>query len=206
MGFYERYILPKLLDRTCGSKPVRKQREKVVPLAKGRVLEIGFGSGRNLPFYAGDSVEHVWALDPSRTAWEQAEEAAKAASFPVEFVEAGAEDIPLAERSVDTVLLTFSLCTIPEPESALREARRVLKSDGRLIFCEHGAAPDRAVRRWQNALNPVWKRLSGGCNLNRDIPALIQQAGFEVMEMSTMYIPGPKFASFNYWGAAAVSG
>lgn len=206
MGVYERYILPKLLDLTCGSKPVRMQREKVVPLARGRVLEIGFGSGRNLPFYSSDSVQHVWALDPSRTGWDQAGAALEAASFPVEFVEAGAEDIPLAERSADTVLLTFSLCTIPEPESALREARRVLKSDGRLVFCEHGAAPDRGVRRWQNALNPVWKRLSGGCNLNRDIPALIQQAGFEVVEMSTMYIPGPKFASFNYWGAAAVAG
>jgi len=202
MSLYERYILSKLLDLTCGSKPVRKQREKIVPAAAGRVLEIGFGSGRNLPFYEPEAVEHVWALDPSAESWHQAEEAARSVAFPIEFVEAAAEEIPLSDGSADTVLMTFSLCTIPEADAALREMRRVLKPGGRLLFCEHGTAPDPGVRRWQNVLNPVWRRLSGGCNLNRDIPSLIRQAGFEVAEMSTMYIPGPKFASFNYWGIA----
>jgi ubiquinone/menaquinone biosynthesis C-methylase UbiE len=205
MGLYERFILPRLIDVGCGSKPVRKQREKIVPLAAGRVVEIGFGSGMNLPYYDPRQVEHVWALEPSQEMWRRAADVVDSTNLPVEFVEASAEAIPLTSASADTVLVTFTLCSVPDAAAALGEMRRVLKPEGRLVFCEHGAAPDRNVRRWQDRLNPVWRRFAGGCNLNRPIPELIERAGFEVRDLSTMYIPGPRIASFNYWGVATVA-
>lgn len=202
MNIYEKYILPRIINFTCGLKPMMKQREKVVPLAEGRVLEIGIGSGLNLPFYTAGKVEHVWGLDPSRATWALAQDRLGKLNFDVEFLEASAEDIPLDSGSADTVLITYTLCTIPGVLSALREARRILKSDGSLLFCEHGLAPDESVQRWQNRLNPIWKKIGGGCNLNRPIPRLIEQAGFRIRSMDTMYIPGWKPASFNYWGVA----
>lgn len=179
-----------------------KQREKIVPLAKGRVLEIGIGSGLNLPFYTPGRVKHLWGLDPSHEMWALAQKKLGIVDFDVEFIEAPAENIPLDDGSADTILITYTLCTIPDIRSALEEARRVLKPDGSLVFCEHGLAPDESVRRWQNRLNPLWKRMGGGCNLNRPIPTAIQQAGFRIRDMDTMYLPGWKPASFNYWGTA----
>jgi len=181
-----------------------RQRQKLVPLAKGRVLEVGIGSGLNLPFYNADAVAEVWGLEPSPEMTSMAAEAAKQVSVDVEFVAAGAEEIPLDSASFDTVVVTYSLCTIPDGETALREMARVLRPGGRLLFCEHGAAPDASVRRWQDRINPVWKRLGGGCNLNRDIPDLIRRGGFEITGMETMYLPGWRPATFNYWGSAAV--
>jgi ubiquinone/menaquinone biosynthesis C-methylase UbiE len=180
-----------------------KQREKVVSLAEGRVLEIGIGSGLNLPFYASGKVQHVWGLDPSREMWVLADKTVGEVDFDVEFIEAAAEKIPLDDGSADTVLVTYTLCTIPEVLIALGEMRRVIKRDGQLVFCEHGVSPDGGVLRWQNRLNPIWKRLSGGCNLNRSIPTLLEQAGFKIRGMDTMYIPVWKPASFNYWGTAS---
>ncbi len=203
MGLYGRYVLPRIVHLACGTKPTMRQREKLVPLARGRVLEIGIGSGLNLPFYDPDHVTKVWGLDPSQEMTAMASDAAKAVPFDVEFVPAGSEDIPLDGNSFDTVLMTYTLCTIPDSEPALREMARVLRPGGRLLFCGHGAAPDTSVRRWQDRVHPVWRRLGGGCHLNRDIPDLIRQGGFEVTEMETMYIPGWRPASFNYWGAAA---
>lgn len=205
MGFYAKYILPKVSHFVCSAKPLRRQREKVVPLARGRVLEVGIGSGLNLPFYAAGKVQHVWGLDPSKESWALAQQAGVQSEFDVEFVEATAEEIPLDDGSADTVLVTYALCSIPEILPALGEMRRVLKQSGRLIFCEHGTAPDKAVQRWQNRLNPIWKRLSGGCNLNLPIPSLLEQAGFRIRAMDTMYIPGWKPACFNYWGTAVSS-
>lgn len=179
-----------------------KQREKIVPLAEGRVLEIGIGSGLNLPYYPSSKIKHLWGLDPSRETWALARKKHMKFDFNIEFIEASAEDIPLDSGCADTVLITYTICTIPDAISALMEARRVLKSDGSLLFCEHGLAPDESVRRWQNGLNPVWKKIGGGCNLNRPISNLIEQAGFCIRSMETMYIPGWKPASFNYWGAA----
>lgn len=202
MNIYETYLLPRVVNFTCGLKPMMKQREKVVPLAEGRVLEIGVGSGLNLPFYTPGKVKHLWGLDPSRETWALAHDKLGKLDFDVEFIKASAEDIPLDRGSADTVLITYTLCTIPDVISALREARRVLKSDGTLLFCEHGLATDESVQRWQNRLNPIWTRLGGGCNLNRPIPELIQQAGFNIRSIDAMYIPGWKPASFNYWGAA----
>jgi len=202
MNIYAKYLLPRLVNFTCGLKPMMKQREKVVPLAEGRVLEIGIGSGLNLPFYTPGKVKHLWGLDPSQETWALARDKYRKFDFDVEFIEASAEDIPLDGGSADTVLITYTICTIPEAITALREARRVLKPGGSLLFCEHGLAPDENVQRWQNRLNPLWKRIGGGCNLNRPIPELIEQAGFSIRSMDTMYIPGWKPASFNYWGVA----
>ena len=202
MGLYERFLLPKVVNFTCSRKPNMRQRGKVVPLASGSVLEVGFGSGLNLPFYDSTKVQRVWALDPSAEMWAIAEGRVRGAAFPVEFLRAPAEQIPLAHGSVDTVLVTYTLCTLPDVRRALGEMARVLKPGGELVFCEHGAAPDESVRRWQNRLNPVWKALGGGCNLNRPIPSLIEEGGFRMRELSSMYIPGWKPASFNYWGRA----
>jgi len=203
MGLYTRLILPKIVNFTCGTKPCMRQRAKVVPFALGSVLEVGFGSGLNLPFYDKTKVRHVWALDPSSELWDMADERVRGAGVPVEFLHAGAEEIPLPDRSADTVLVTFTLCTLPDAARALREMARVLKPGGELVFTEHGLAPDENVRRWQNRLNPIWRVLGGGCNLNRPIPALLEQGGFRLREISSMYIPGWRPASFNYWGRAS---
>jgi ubiquinone/menaquinone biosynthesis C-methylase UbiE len=202
MGLYARYVLPRVVDRTCSARPAMRQRAKVVPRARGRVLEVGFGTGLNLPFYDRSRVERLWALEPSRAMWRRAGRRVAAAPFGVEHLEAEAGRVPLPDGSADTVLVTYSLCTIPEPVEALAEMRRVLKPDGELVFCEHGMAPEDGVRRWQDRMNPVWRALGGGCNLNRPIPALVEQGGFRMRGIDSMYLPGWKPASFNYWGTA----
>jgi len=203
MGLYDKYLLPKIINLSCGTKPVRRQREKVVPLAEGRVLEIGIGSGLNLTHYDAQKVERIFGLDPAPEMLTYARKVAEGLSIPVEFLALEGENIPLDKHSVDTVLVTYTLCTIPDAITALAGMREVLKPGGKLIFCEHGKAPDEAVVRWQNRLNPVWKKIGGGCNLNRDIPALIEHGGFRVDVLDTMYLPGtPRFSGFNYWGIA----
>lgn len=202
MGLYEKYLLPRLVHLTCGQNPSMRQRQKVVPLASGRVLEIGIGSGLNIPLYDAGKVEHLWGLDPSAEMWAIARKNARDHHIDAEFIQSGAESIPLGDNCVDCVLVTYTLCTIPDPLMALNEIKRVLKPSGQLVFCEHGKAPDISVERWQNRLNPVWKRLSGGCHLNRPIPRLLEQSGFKSPDMDTMYLPGWKPASFNYWGTA----
>ena len=203
MGLYSRFVLPRVVHLVCQSGPTMRQRVKVVPLARGRVLEVGIGSGLNLPMYDADTVTKVWGLDPSEEMVELALPAAEGAPFDVEFLVAGSEEIPLASASCDTVVVTYALCTIPDAVGALREMARVLAPGGRLLFCEHGVAPDASVRRWQNWMTPAWRRLGGGCHLNRDIPDLIQRGGFKLATMETMYLPGWRPASYNYWGAAA---
>ena len=202
MGLYGKYILPRVVHIACGSKPQMRQREKVVPRAHGRVLEIGIGSGLNLPYYDTANVTKVWGLDPSPEATRMARRAAAALPIDVEFIDLPSERIPLEDHSVDSIVMTYTLCTIPDTTPALHEMRRVLQPGGELIFCEHGAAPDPGVRRWQDRLNPLWKRLGGGCNLNRPIPSLIEAGGFRIESLDTMYIPGWRPASFNYWGTA----
>jgi ubiquinone/menaquinone biosynthesis C-methylase UbiE len=179
-----------------------RQRAKVVPRARGRVLEIGIGSGLNLPYYDSANVSKVWGLDPSPEMTQMAKRTASSLPFEVEFIGLPGDEIPLEDNSVDTVVVTYTLCTIPDTTPALRQMSRVLRPGGELIFCEHGAAPDASVRRWQDRLNPMWKRLGGGCNLNRPIPTLIEAGGFRIKRLDTMYIPGWRPASFNYWGTA----
>ncbi len=202
MGLYERFVLPKVVNLTCTSKPIRYQRRKVVPLAKGRVLEIGIGSGLNLPYYDPSKVEMIWGLEPSMQMRTMAEKWVRETQLKVEFIGLSDDEIPLESDSVDTVLVTYTLCTIPDVVRALEDMRRVLMPGGELIFSEHGLAPDENVRRWQDRMNPIWKRFGGGCNLNRPIPSLIEQGGFKIKNMETMYIPGWKPASFTYWGTA----
>ena len=203
MSLYEKYVLPKFLNCACGSKPVSYQRKKVVPLAEGKVLEIGIGSGLNLPFYDKAKIDEIWGLDPSEELSEMAKQVADEESMEVKFISSGAEDIPLPDNYFDCVLVTYTMCTIPEVQRANQEIRRVLKEDGKMIFCEHGEAPDQNIRMWQNRINPFWGKLAGGCNINRKIPSLIQDSGFDIIEMEEMYLPNtPKIAGYNYWGYA----
>lgn len=202
MSFYEDKVLPHLIDLVCSTKPTRKQREKIVHLAEGDVLEIGFGSGLNLPYYDADKVRKIFGLEPSEGMRRKAQPNVDASGLDVEFVDLPGEEIPLESQSVDTVVVTFTLCSIDDATAALEGMRRVLKPGGKLLYCEHGAAPDRDVRRWQERLNPGWKRVSGGCNMNRDVPGLIESTGFNITIDERMYIPGPKILSYNYWGIA----
>lgn len=202
MGFYDTFILPKLVHWACQQNPSMYQREKVVPQAHGKVLEIGVGSGLNLSFYNPKSVQHLTAIDPSKAMWEHRKIDTKSLDFDMEFMQASAEFLPMESSSFDSVVMTYTLCSIKESNLALNEIRRVLKPKGNLFFCEHGKAPDVLVQKWQNRLNPIWKRIGGGCNLNKDIPKLISENGLKLESMETMYIPGWKPASFNYWGMA----
>ena len=203
MGLYSHYILPRLLDAAMSTKPIRYQRKKVVPRAEGRVLEIGFGAGHNLPFYDASKVSHIWALEPAAEMRARAAERVAQTTIPLEFLDLPGEQIPLEDESADTILITYTLCTIPDVAAALGQMRRVLKPAGRMIFCEHGAAPDADVQRWQRRLTPAWKAIGGGCHVGRAIPTLIGDGGFRIDDMQTMYLPGtPRFAGFNYWGTA----
>jgi SAM-dependent methyltransferase len=206
MGFYERHLLPHFINCACGTRPIMKQREKVVPRATGTVLEIGIGTGLNLPYYDASRVERLIGLDPSERSWELAGARARNLSFPVEFIGLPGEEIPLADDSVDTIVMTYSLCTIPDPLTALAGMARVLRSGGTLLYTEHGRAPDENVRRWQDRLDRPWGAIAGGCHLNRDIPALLSAGGFVSRDMDAMYLPStPRFAGFNYWGSATLS-
>ncbi len=180
MNIYEKYCLPHLLNCICSLKVVQEQRKKVVPLAKGEVLEIGMGGGLNLPYYDAEKIDFVWGLEPSEGMRIKAKNNIKNAPFDVRWLGVGSEEIPLDENSVDTIVLTYTLCTIQDCQSALQQMRRVLKPDGTLVFCEHGAAPTEDVRNWQDKINPIWKIIAGGCNLNRPIPLLIEQGGFAI--------------------------
>jgi len=204
MGFYERHILPFVLGAAMGAKPITYQRKKVVPRAEGRVLEVGFGAGHNLPFYDPAKVTHLWALEPSLEYRARAAERIAKNTIPIEFLDLPGEQIPLDDESADTVLITYTMCTIPDVVAALGQMRRVLKPQGKMIFCEHGKAPDANVEKWQRRIEPFWKKIGGGCHLTRAIPALVTETGFKIDDLDTMYLPGsPRFAGFNYWGAAS---
>ena len=210
MSFYNKYILPSFLNCACGAKPILYQRGKVVPLAEGLVLEVGIGSGLNIPFYDAAKVNKVIGLDPSPELNEMAEKVvAKTAAengLDVEIILGSAEDMPFPDDHFDSVVITYTLCTIPDAEAANLEIRRVLKPGGKLIFCEHGLAPDAGVAKWQGRIDPIWGKIAGGCHLNRDIPELITGAGFTIETLEQMYLPStPKFAGYNYWGVAVIT-
>ena len=201
MNLYNKYILPKFLNCACGSKPINYQRQKVVPLAKGKVLDIGIGSGLNIPLYNSDKIDQVIGIDPSHELIELAKELANDSKASIELVIGSAESIPYPDNFFDTVLVTYTMCTIPNVSIANKEIWRVLKDDGRLIFCEHGLAPDKKISKWQNRIDPFWGKIAGGCHLNRDIQKLITDAGFSFESLDKMYLPStPKFAGYNYWG------
>ncbi len=203
MNLYERFLLPAFVTSACSCSPIDKQRQKIVPAAEGVVLELGFGAGLNLPHYDAAKVRKLYALEPSPGMIKRARDRVRSAPFDVEILTETAENMPLGPQCVDTVLVTYSLCTIPGAVSALESARRALKPNGRLLFCEHGLSPDQGVERWQKRIEPIWKVIGGGCHLSRDIPALIAAAGFRIEQLDTMYLPkSPKWAGYNFWGSA----
>jgi SAM-dependent methyltransferase len=201
-GLYDRYVLPKLIGCACGSKPIERQRAKIVPFASGIVVDMGFGSGTNLPHYDARKVTKIVAIEPNaamlahnRDAWRR--------DIEVEAHVAGAEATGLADTSADTVVFTFALCTIPDAAAALTEARRILKPGGQLLFCEHGLAPDAKVAKSQRFIEPLWKVIAGGCHLTRDTETMLLASGFKCEAVDHMYLPGtPRFAGYNVWGIA----
>ena len=201
--FYESRVLPKLLTVLCNTKPNHYQRKKVVPLAIGDVVEIGVGPGLNLQYYNLDTVNKVIGIDPSDELNKIAKKNANKVNLDIEFNLSSAESIDLPTSSVDSVVCTFSLCSIPNPQKALKEIYRILKPGGKYYFCEHGLSPDLSTRVFQNVTNVFYPKLSGGCHANRDIPKLISESGLKILEKDTMYLPGSvKFLGYNYWGVA----
>lgn len=203
MGFYSDHIEPALVSYACSLPAIARERATIVPEASGIVLEVGFGSGHNAAYYDSAKITRLYALEPSSAMRRRAGRRIAGLSFPLEWLDLRAEEIPLDAKSVDTVLVTYTLCTIPDVARALAGMKRVLKPGGKLVFLEHGAAPDPAVRRWQDRLNPVWGRLGGGCNLNRDPLGLIRSAGFQIDRSESRYAKGaPKFAGYTHQGVA----
>lgn len=203
MKLYEERILPYFVDKACSAGQVMKLRSQVVPAAKGVVLEVGMGSGLNLALYNPDTVTLVYGLEPSEGMRRKAQENVNNSPVAVELLDLPGEQIPLADASVDTVLLTFTLCTIPDAHGALQQMFRVLKPGGKLLFIEHGLAPETSVSTWQNRITPVWKKFSGGCHLNRPIADLISAAGFEIETLDTHYASGaPRIVGYIYKGVA----
>jgi ubiquinone/menaquinone biosynthesis C-methylase UbiE len=187
MSLYSKYILPRITDLSMSNREMRRLRADWVPQAHGKVLEVGIGSGLNLEFYSSE-VERVYGVDPSLELQRMAHK--RLGTIDVEFLSQSAEDpLPLANASIDTVVLTWTLCSIADPQRALQEMKRVLKADGKLIFVEHGRAPDAGVVVWQDRLTPLWKRIGGGCHLNRAIDEMIQEAGFQIPELTTGTFP-----------------
>jgi ubiquinone/menaquinone biosynthesis C-methylase UbiE len=201
MSFYESRILPYLVHLSMRQETFAEYRRRVVSPAEGRVLEIGIGSGLNVGFY-NQRVERVIGLDPSPKLLSMSRKSTNRAAVPIELLEASAEAVPLEDNSVDTVVTTWTLCTIPDVVRALGEMRRVLKPSGRLLFAEHGRSPDSSVNRWQDRLTPFWKRVAGGCHLNRPIDQLLGAAGFHIERMDSGYMKGPKLMTFMYEGSA----
>jgi ubiquinone/menaquinone biosynthesis C-methylase UbiE len=201
MGFYGEWIVPTFIDLSMRSNRLRPYRERVAGAAEGRVLDVGVGSGLNLPFYVRQAQE-IFGLDPSPRLLARADGNAEHLQIPIYLLEGSAERIPLADRSMDTIVMTWTGCSIPDVRTALGEMRRVLKPGGRLLFVEHGRAPEAAVARWQDRLDPFWQRLSGGCHLNRKTDDLLSEAGFRIDRLETGYIPGPRIMTFLYEGTA----
>lgn len=206
MGLYDKYFLAPFINCACGTRPIQYQRKKVVPLCEGRVLEVGMGSALNLPYYDREKVEFIWGLEPSEAMREKSRPNIESSGLEVKLIDLPGEQIPLEDNSVDSILLTYTLCTIPDWPTALQQMRRVLKPGGRLVFTEHGEAPDEGVLKWQNRMNPLWKKLAGGCNLNRKIPQLLTDSGFAIDELDAMYLPStPRLFGYNYWGVAGIA-
>ena len=202
MSLYEKYFLPKMLDVCCGMEGFQKKRSQIVPLAYGRILEIGIGSGLSLDYYNFNKVEEIIGVDPAVSSVTIAKSRASKLHSKISFIEASAESIDLESSSFDCVVIGYSLCTIADPLKALSETKRLLKPDGSLFFMEHGLAPEENIQKWQHRLAPTWKKIAGGCNLNRNIEELIQESGFKFKTLKKKYIKGPKIAAFQYYGEA----
>jgi SAM-dependent methyltransferase len=203
-SLYDRFILPKLLACGCSSPPMMKQRAKIIPRAEGRVLELGIGMGLNLALYDPAKVSSVTGVDPAPQLRAAAESAPRDPRLDVSVQPGSAEDLPFEDGAFDTVVCTFTLCSVHTPALALAEARRVLKPGGTFLFCEHGLAPDPAVAKWQRRIEPIWKRIAGGCHLTRPVSSAIAAAGFKLGKVESMFVPNtPRIAGWNEWGAAS---
>ncbi len=202
--WYERHILPYLLDLACSVSPIRRQRMKVIPQAEGKVLEVGIGTGLNMPFYDRSRVKLIVGVDPGLRMHRLARKRSVQAGLEIELIGLSAERIPVEDASFDTVVCTYTLCSIPDPMAALKEMRRAMKPGGKLLFSEHGKSPDANVLKWQTRLQPYWRQVAGGCMLDRDIPALLEEAGFQP-DVQSLYLPGPKILSYHYWGKAVAN-
>ena len=205
MSFYGKRILPHVINCACGLEAVDRQRGKVVPLAQGEVLELGIGTGLNAKHYDAGRVSKVIGIDPSAESWEIAQPNVSQASVNIEYLNGSAEDIPLLNDSIDTAVITFTLCTIPNPARALAEVVRVLRPGGTVVVAEHALSPDESVAKWQNRVNGFWGMLTGGCHINRDIRGLIGATPLSVHQWQSMYLPQtPKIAGYNVWGVATL--
>lgn len=205
MNPYDRYVLPKLIDFACGVGPVMQVRETLISQASGNVLEVGIGTGLNLRYYDVSKVKSIVGIDPAAQMQTLGRRRASTIQIPVDMVSVDVHGIAAKSSTFDTVVMTFTLCSIVEPLSALDEMYRVLKPDGRLLFAEHGLACDASISRWQTRLTPMWKRFAGGCHLDRNIPQLITQAGFQIVECEAAYLSGPKPMTYVYVGSAVPS-
>ena len=206
MSFYEKRILPHVINCACGAPAVERQREKVVPQAVGRVLELGVGTGLNAKHYDAEAVTQVIGVDPSRESWALAQSKVAYAKVPIEYCEASAEDIPLDADSIDTAVITYTLCMIPDPARALAEVARVLRPGGLVLLAEHALAPDASVAKWQHRLDGLWGKIAGGCHINRDMRGLLDSSPFSVREWQGMYLPQtPRIAGYNVWGRASLT-
>ncbi len=206
MSFYENRILPTFINLACGNKLFGQKRARLVTMAKGVVLDVGAGSGHNFPYFDPTRVEKVFALEPSAGMRSLARKREAAAAYPIEWLDLPGEQIPLPDASVDTAVLTFTLCTIPDWAAALAQIKRVLKPDGKLLFCEHGLAPDTDVQRRQQQWNGIWKKCAGGCHLNRPVADYLRQAGFTIRQLDSGYLPDvPRIAGFVSSGIATTS-
>lgn len=204
MGFYARHVLPRIINLAMRNKEITRLRSSWIPQARGDVLEIGIGSGLNLPFYTS-AVKCVYGVDPSVELQRLARERAASLPLNVEFrSQSAVEPLPFPNESMDTIVMTWTLCSIVNAPKALEQMKRVLKPSGQLIFVEHGRAPDRRVAVWQDRLNPTWRRIGGGCNLNREVDELITKAGFDITDLRTFYLPGPRPMTYTYQGLAHV--
>ena len=202
-SIYDRFVLPVMLKCACSSPGIMKQRAKVVPLASGRVLELGIGMGLNLALYDAARVESVTGVDPAAELRAIAQAAPRDPGLSVVVEDGTAEALPFENASFDCVVCTFTLCSVQAPAAALSEARRVLKPGGRFLYCEHGLAPDAGIAKWQRRIEPIWKRIAGGCHLTRPITTAIAAAGFSIIRQDSMYIPkAPRFAGWSEWGEA----
>jgi ubiquinone/menaquinone biosynthesis C-methylase UbiE len=201
VNLYDRWVLPPILDLVMRQRPLQKYRREVVAAASGRVLEVGVGSGLNFPLY-DKRVEIVFGIDPSPRLLAVARRRAAAAGVRAEFLQGSASAIPLADNTMDTVVMTWTLCSIPDPLAALREMRRVLKPHGKLLFVEHGLSPESGIERWQHRLTPIWCRVASGCHLDRKMDDLIRAAGFDILRLRTEYANGPRPMTYMYLGCA----
>jgi len=204
MSLWSRIFVPRLVNCACGSGVLSSYRRKTVPQAYGHILEIGCGGGQNFPFYKAENVTQLTALDPDAVMIKAARKKAQSfAGFPIKLVQTGAETLPFKDETFDCVVFTFVLCTIPDWRAALSEIKRVMKPGGRVLFCEHGRAPDISVAKWQRRIEPLWKPLAGGCHLTRSSAGMFDEAGFEMKQIKESYMSkAPKFAGYISQGEA----